>query len=250
MTNQQAAKLSEPRVGTLNDPAAFIAPEFSSIFIAPLLVVLAVRCDQFNASLLQALAQRIGIVSAVGNHPLRILPGWALGLGDADFRQCGFRKRNFCRRGTFQPNSQRNTFTVCQYHPLRALAALGFADGEAPFFAGAKLPSRKVSSQRSRPFSSSAPSKHATLPATHLPPASVATAASRSRGREIRPAKIARRRRFAESTEYPRNILGSLPVAAHVGRAVASVWETRARSVPIARPSTASAVVSWQKLNP
>ena len=159
MTNQQAAKLSEPRVGTLDDPAAFIAPEFSSICIAPGLVVLPVRCDQFNASLLQALAQRIGIVSAVGNHPLRILSRWALWLGDADFRECGFRKRNFCRRGTFQPNSQRNTFTVCQYHPLRALAALGFADREAPFFAGAKLPSRKVSSQRSRPFSSSAPSR-------------------------------------------------------------------------------------------
>ena len=159
MTNQQAAKLSEPCVSSFDDPSALVAPEFSSIFKTPFLIVLPVGCDQFNASLAQAPTQRVGIIAAVGNHPLRLLPWWALWLGHADFSECGFRKRNFCRRGTFQPNSQRNTFTVCQYHPLRALAALGFADREAPFFAGAKLPSRKVSSQRSRPFSSSAPSR-------------------------------------------------------------------------------------------
>jgi hypothetical protein len=60
--------------------------------------------------------------------------------------------------GTFQPNSQRKTLTVDQYHPLRPLAPLGFPDGRPPFFAGAKLPSRKVSSHFSRPSSSSAPS--------------------------------------------------------------------------------------------
>src|SRR5271165_4291486 len=75
-----------------------------------------------------------------------------------DFGERGFRKRNFCRRGTFQPNSQRKTLTVDQYHPLRALAALGFTDCAAPFFAGAKLPSKKVSSHCSRPSSSNPPS--------------------------------------------------------------------------------------------
>jgi hypothetical protein len=48
--------------------------------------------------------------------------------------------------------------TVDQYHPLRALATLGFADCEAPLLAGAKLPSRKLSSHFKRPFPSSAPS--------------------------------------------------------------------------------------------
>src|SRR5712692_7250957 len=59
---------------------------------------------------------------------------------------------------TFQPNSQRKTLTVDQYHPLRPLAPLGFPDSGTPFFAGAKLPSRTVSSHFSRPSSSSAPS--------------------------------------------------------------------------------------------
>lgn len=89
---------------------------------------------------------------------LRLLPRPAFGSGDADFGECGFRKRSFSRRGTFKPNSQRKTLTVDQYHPLRALATLGFTDCGAPFLAGAKLPSRKVSSHFSNPSPSSAPS--------------------------------------------------------------------------------------------
>ena len=158
MTNQQATELSEPSIGPLHDPTASITPQLASIFIAPGFVVLAVRHDQFNASLVQAAAQRVGIVSGVGNHPLRLLPRAALRSRNADFLERGFRKLNFTGGGTFQPNSQRKTFTVDQYHPLRALAPLGFADGSAPFFAGAKLPSRKASSHFNSPSWSSAPS--------------------------------------------------------------------------------------------
>ena len=158
MTNQQATELSEPSIGPLHDPTASITPQLASIFIAPGSVVLAVGHDQFNASLVQAAAQRVGIVSGVGNHPLRLLPRAALRSRNADFLERGFRKLNFTGGGTFQPNSQRKTFTVDQYHPLRALASLGFADGSAPFFAGAKLPSRKASSHFNSPSWSSAPS--------------------------------------------------------------------------------------------
>src|SRR5271157_1041188 len=158
MTNQQPAKLAEPGVGSFHDPAALITPQFAPIFVAPFLIVLPVRRDQFNASLLQPLPQRVRIVAAVGDHAFRLLSRAALRSGYADFGERGFRKLNFARRGTFQPNSQRKTLTVDQYHPLRALAPLGFTDGSAPFFAGAKLPSRKVSSHFNRPSSSSAPS--------------------------------------------------------------------------------------------
>ena len=158
MTNQQPTELTKPGVGSLDDPSPLIAAELTSVFVPPFSVVAAVGRDQLNASLPQSLAQGIGVVPAVRDYAFRFLPWAALGPGDADFRECVFRKRNFCRRGTFQPNSQRNTFTVCQYHPLRSLAPLGFTDGGAPFLAGAKLPSRKVSSQRSSPFSSKPPS--------------------------------------------------------------------------------------------
>src|SRR5580658_5470816 len=40
---------------------------------------------------------------------------------------------------------QRKTAAVDHHHPLRPLAPLGFSDSAAPFFAGAKLPSRNDS---------------------------------------------------------------------------------------------------------
>jgi hypothetical protein len=46
-------------------------------------------------------------------------------------------------------NSDRSTRAICQYHKLRSLAPLGFADAEPPFLAGTNVPSMKHSFQRS-----------------------------------------------------------------------------------------------------
>jgi hypothetical protein len=159
MTNQQSAELSEPGVGALDDPTPLVTSQLSAIFEPPVFVVPPIRRNQFDTSPLPSLSQRIGIVAAIGNHPFRVLPRPTRGPRDADFGMRGVRKRNFCRRGTFQPNSQRNTLTVSQYHPLRALATLGFTNCFAPFFAGAKLPSKKASSHLNKPSASRAPSK-------------------------------------------------------------------------------------------
>ncbi len=158
MSDQQPPELSQPCVGSLDDPAAFVASQFPAVLVSPLLVVLPVGRNQIDSSLLEPLAQGVGIVCPVGDHALRLLPRPASRPGDADFGERGFGKRSFSRRGTFKPNSQRKTLTVDQYHPLRALAALGFADCGAPFLAGAKLPSRKLSSHFNKPSPSSAPS--------------------------------------------------------------------------------------------
>jgi len=138
--------------------SALVPSQFTSVLVAPLLVVLPVRHNQFNAALLESLAKRIGLVTTVSYDPLRLLPRPASRPGDADFGECGFRKPSFSRRGTFKPNSQRKTLTVDQYHPLRALATLGFTDCGAPFLAGAKLPSRKLSSHFNKPSPSRTPS--------------------------------------------------------------------------------------------
>jgi hypothetical protein len=158
MSYQESSELSEPCAGSLDDPATLVSAQLAPVFVMPLLIVLPIRSNQFYASLLQALAQRVRVVGAVCDHPFRLLPRSAFGSGDADLFECGFRKRSFSRRGTFKPNSQRKTLTVDQYHPLRSLAALGFTDCRAPFLAGAKLPSRKASSHRSNPSPSKAPS--------------------------------------------------------------------------------------------
>ena len=142
MSYQQASKLSQPSVSSFNDPASLVTPQLASIFVSSLLVVAPVGCDQLNSSLLQPFPQWVGVVGPVRYDSLRLLPRPAFGSGDTDFGERGFRKRSFSRRGTFKPNSQRKTLTVDQYHPLRALATLGFTDCGAPFFAGAKLPSK------------------------------------------------------------------------------------------------------------
>ena len=158
MPYQEPSELAEPRVGPLDDPAALVTAQFPPVLVAPMLVVLSIRSDQFDAALLQPFAQRVRVVGTVGDYPFRLLPRAAFGSGDADLVERGLRKRSFSRRGTFKPNSQRKTLTVDQYHPLRSLAALGFTDGRAPFLAGAKLPSRKASSHCSNPSPSKAPS--------------------------------------------------------------------------------------------
>lgn len=171
MANQQSAKLSQPGVGALDDPATLVTPQLAPVFISSLFVVFPIGDNQFDSALAQSFAQRIRVIGTVGNHALRLLSRAALSSGDANFGERGFRKRNFIGRGTFQPYSQGKTFTVDQYHPLCALATLGFTDGCAPFFAGAKLPSRKVSSHLSSP-SSSKPLSNARHAASHTPASS------------------------------------------------------------------------------
>jgi hypothetical protein len=170
MTDQQTAELSEPCIGSFDDPAAFVSAQFPAVMISPFFVVVPVRGDQFDAAFLPSSAQGIGVIAAIGNHSVWFLSRPAFGSGDADLFERGVRKCNFCRRSTFQPNSQRNTLTVSQYHPLCAFAALGFADCIAPFLAGAKLPSRKASSHRNSPLPSSVPSS--ALQARSLTPCS------------------------------------------------------------------------------
>ena len=85
MADQQSAELTEPCIGSLDDPATFVTPEFASIFVAPAPAVLAVRHDQIDAALFQSFAQRVGVVSPVGDYSFRLLPRTAFAAGDADF---------------------------------------------------------------------------------------------------------------------------------------------------------------------
>jgi hypothetical protein len=241
MTNQQSAELSEPGVGALDDPTPLVTSQLSAIFEPPLFVVPPIRRNQFDTSPLPSLSQRIGIVAAIGNHPFRVLPRPTRGPRDADFGMRGVRKRNFCRRGTFQPNSQRNTLTVSQYHPLRALATLGFTNCFAPFFAGAKLPSKKASSHLNKPSASRAPARFARHTARRLVLPIAATGANRSKATDTHRAGDAMPHRSAEPTECLPDTPGSMPRDDPDCLSCAAAPETMARSVPTAHPSTASA---------
>lgn len=110
--------------------------------------------DPFDTQLPQTPAQRIAVVSLVGDQPLRFLACattvvavWDEDRGEGDFSELDFR-----RRDRSQVLSQRKALAIDHHHPLCTLAPLGFADSGAPFFAEAKLPSINASLQSSCPF--------------------------------------------------------------------------------------------------
>jgi hypothetical protein len=151
IANDQSTEVAEPGEGAFHLPAVSIAAQRSAILRARLASIPAMWGDQFDASRRQSLAQRIAVIGAIRNHPLRFLacsPA-ATSPGHVDRGERFFRKPDLVRGCRVKLLSQRNTLAVDHHHPLRALAPLGFSDFRAPFFAGAKLPSRNDSLQLS-----------------------------------------------------------------------------------------------------
>lgn len=127
------------------------------------------RTNQIDFLGLQSLSQWIAIVGLVRDQALHALFRATSSLArDLDLLQRALNKFYFRRRGRSKCASHRNTFAVDHHHPLRTFAALGFSDALAPFFAGAKLPSAKVSSQ-SRYCSSSSCESKARQMSNHMP---------------------------------------------------------------------------------
>ena len=155
VANQQAVEVAQPGKGPFDFPTLAVTPQFPSVVERRLLAVLAMRTDQHDAALQQPPAQAVAVAAPVGNDAQGSLAGPAAFLRSGNLSQGAFGQRHFRRAGADQLASQRNTRAVDHHHPLRALAALGFADAEAPFFAGAKLASRKLSSQSKVPRVSS-----------------------------------------------------------------------------------------------
>ena len=151
VANDQSAEIAEPRQGAFHLPATLVAAQRPAILRARLAAIPAMRCNQFDPPSRQPVAQRVAVIGAIGNHTLWFLTGTpaAISPGHTDRRERFFREPDFVRGGRVKLLSQRNTLAVDHHHPLRALAPLGFSDFRAPFFAGAKLPSRNASLQSS-----------------------------------------------------------------------------------------------------
>src|SRR5882762_1533004 len=147
VAHHQAAEVSEPGVGAFDDPATPVPPQRSAILRRRFLAVGAMRRDQFDSAPCQPLAQRIAVVGFVGDHSQRFLPRTPGTMTPtyADRRERRFREPDFRRGCRVKVLSQRKTAAVDHHHPLRPLAPLGFSDSAAPFFAGAKLPSKNDS---------------------------------------------------------------------------------------------------------
>jgi hypothetical protein len=158
VANDQPTVVSEPGEGAFHDPATTVAAQRPAILGLRFASIAAMRGDQFDASRCQSGAQRIAVIAAVANDTLRFLagPSTATPACYPDRGDRFFGEPSLVGGSRVKLLSQRNTLAVDHHHPLRALAPLGFSDFRAPFFAGAKLPSRNDSLQSSclRSFSS------------------------------------------------------------------------------------------------
>jgi len=147
VAHDQAPEVTEPGVGAFDNPAPPVAPQRSAVLCRWFLSIAAMRHDQFDTPLPQSFAQRIAVVGFVGDYPHRVLPRSACVMTPPypDRRERRFRECDFPRGCRVKGVSQRKTAAVDHHHPLRPLAPLGFSDSAAPFFAGAKLPSKNDS---------------------------------------------------------------------------------------------------------
>ena len=112
----------------------------------------AVRADHLEAPSRQPASQRVAVISFVQDQTLRMRRGLGVfGPDHVDLVEGPLQKLDLRRAGRVAVTCQRSSFTIDHHHPLGSLALLGVADPVTPFFAGAKLPSAKHSSQRRRP---------------------------------------------------------------------------------------------------
>ena len=147
VTDDQMAEVPQPGEGPLDYPTPFVAPKNAAILWWRPAAVQAQGRDQHHASPSQPLSQCVTVISLVGDHPQWFLPGTSsvMPAAYADRRERLLGEAHFRRGCRVKGVSQRNTAAVDHHHPLRPLAPLGFSDFGAPFFAGAKLPSRNDS---------------------------------------------------------------------------------------------------------
>lgn len=147
----ESSEVSEPRDGAFDFPPFSVSSEWATILGIGLLAVFAMGTDQFDAALLQPVAQGVAVVGAVGDQARGVAArASGLAVADLDGAERLLDERDFRRAGRVDGHAQRNSLAICQNHKLCALSALGLADAFAPFFAGANVPSMKHSSQSMR----------------------------------------------------------------------------------------------------
>ena len=146
MPNQQSAVVSDPGERSFDDPASSIPSQLATILHLRFLPIFSMWADQINLAFFQFLSEWITIVSTISNQAFRagLRPAWSIAR-HFDLGHHPVNKGYFVRGCRGNGASQRNTFAVDHHHPLRSFA---------PFFAGAKLPSMKASSQSNKDFSS------------------------------------------------------------------------------------------------
>jgi len=148
----QSAKLSDPGNRSFDDPSARVAAHPSTILARGAFAILSMWRNEQKVLLRQFISEFITVISLICNQ--RCWNLWMIGL-IYGFR-CEF---HLSPLGRVRGACQRYSRAISHHHPLCTLSTLGFSNVFAPFFAGAKLPSMKSSSQLMRPCSLSSSMK-------------------------------------------------------------------------------------------
>lgn len=151
IAHDQTSKILEPRVGSLHNPTFLVSPQRPSILMR-CLPIIGTRWEYgLNTFFGHFLARFVAIVSSISNQ------SFGISSRPTDSNCLQGRQHQFHFRGgrRVHVKSERSTLAINQYHKLRSLASFCFTHFGAPFFAEAKVPSIKHSSQRIWSFSSS-----------------------------------------------------------------------------------------------
>ncbi len=145
--NDDATKVMKPSEQALDFPAAAVTTQTATVLRCVGHAPKFMRRDELHTvAFLDALVQRVAVVSAVADHPLGSFLEEAL-------LQRGFDEFCFMRRSAGHVHGERKTMAVRDRHDFAAFAALCRADTRAPFFAPLKLASMKDSLRSSFPRS-------------------------------------------------------------------------------------------------
>lgn len=137
LAGDEALEVLQLREEALHFPAAAVPAELPGVLgDAP--TCRSMRRDELNAAFGQRGIQRIGFVPAVADY----VGGE---LADEPMLQRIVDKRAFAGNCTCDGSGERKTSTVCECHDLGAFPFAGQPDGEAPFFAPAKVASMNAS---------------------------------------------------------------------------------------------------------
>ena len=139
VSHNNSPEVLKPGKQAFNFPSTPIAPELSAILGRRLFTSSSVRCDHFNAALMQKLL--IKTVAIIGFIADKLI--WCI-ASKTTVDSC-INKLYFMGRSAFHVSGDRKTTSVCDCHDLGAFAALCLADSKTPFFAGAKQPSMNAS---------------------------------------------------------------------------------------------------------
>ena len=153
IAGHESTEVLQPREEALDLPAAAVATQLAPV-LRLVLPGRPMRRNELDPPGEHPGIQRVAVIAAIANESCRQ-------RAEEARLQCGFDEREFAGVCTCDSNGERKTSTVCDCHDLGAFPFSGEADGEAPFFAPAKVASMNASVKSYPPAAASSRARSA-----------------------------------------------------------------------------------------